>query len=344
MPETARPSPTSTIATSQQYRERYAPTQPDMIAASFGSTALQVANSGDTNVSIQNGGAIVQGCRYDLTGGPLLLPVATNGGGSNRFDLVCLTYDASHDPMVYARIVQGTPGAGLPALTNNPTGVWDFPIAEYQKTPAGAITGLIDRRKFSNGLGGIVTNPVGGFPPAPYVGMTMEVHPDQMVYRYDGTNWNVASYGPEIIRRKTAHETVNNSTVLQDDDVLSISGLIANAVYQIDLFLIIASPSAAPDLKMGFSIPSGATFRWTPDGLDPTVTAQEGIIRRPMETTSTRTLATVGPAMETVATPAGRLVMGASSGALTLRWAQNLQTAENTQIQNGSTMRARRIG
>src|SRR5689334_24629467 len=122
--ETAVPFVGSAITTSQQYRDRYRPTQPDMIDASYGSTALAVANSGNTAVTVQNGGALVQAARYDLTSGPLSLSVAANGGGSNRFDIVCLTYDSSHSPPVYARIVQGTAGAGLPALTNSATGVW----------------------------------------------------------------------------------------------------------------------------------------------------------------------------------------------------------------------------
>jgi hypothetical protein len=87
--------------------------------------------------------------------------VAANGGGSNRFDIVCITYDAAHNPGVYCRIIQGIPGAGLPALTHNNSGIWDFPLFHYEKTPAGAITNIRDRRRYLN------PNGSGAFTPSP---------------------------------------------------------------------------------------------------------------------------------------------------------------------------------
>jgi hypothetical protein len=190
--ETAVPTLTSVISSSTSYRDRYRPTQPNMIDDAFGGTGLQVTNASDVAVNVANGGAIVEGVRYDLTGGPMVLAVASNTGASaNRFDVVVLTYDASHNPAAYLRIIKGTAGAGLPALTNVYGGVWDFPIAHYEKQSAGPIVNLRDRRKFSDGCGGTVgaddttgTNGVGWFPPNPRTNQRQRFLPSGNRYTY----------------------------------------------------------------------------------------------------------------------------------------------------------------
>lgn len=199
--ETAIPFAGSAIATSQQYRDRYRWSIPDGIDAPVslvsgsGSGAVSDGGAGGS-VNVQNVSAIVQGARYDLTGGPLNLPVAANGGGSNRYDIVCLTYDAGHSPAVYCRIVQGTPGSGLPALTHNASGVWDFPLYHYQKTPAGAITGLTDRRRYLSVFTGEVLTPSATTPDviwpvaAARQGARLRVHgASPQLWEFDGTSW-----------------------------------------------------------------------------------------------------------------------------------------------------------
>lgn len=157
--EYAAPFAGTAIATSQQFRDRNKMLGPDGIDALPTATAGQVSDGGSgASINVQNMTAIVQGSMYQLSGGPLNLPVAANGGGSNRFDIVALTYDAAHSPGIYCRIIQGTPGAGLPAMTFNASGIWDHGIAHYEKTPAGAIVNLVDRRKFLGPQGGILAN------------------------------------------------------------------------------------------------------------------------------------------------------------------------------------------
>lgn len=195
--ETAMPTTTSNIASSQQYRDRYRPFQTDIVDDNIGGTSLAVSDGGSgLSINIANGGAVVQGCRYDLTAGPKNIAVASNGGGSNRFDIVCLTYDAAHSPVVYLRIVQGTAGAGLPALTNVQGGIWDFPIAHYEKTPAGTIVNMRDRRRYGDGLGETIcpddtngTKGIGWFPPPSRIGQIQTFWPSGFVYRWDGTRW-----------------------------------------------------------------------------------------------------------------------------------------------------------
>lgn len=201
--EYAAPFTGSPITSSLQFRRRNRPASPDGIDADFGSTAGAVSASGGTSVDIQNMRAIVQGALYELTAGPLNLAVAANGGGSNRYDIAVLTYDDTHTPGVYSRIIQGTAGAGLPALTNNLDGVWDVPLAHWEKTPAGVITNLVDRRFFLDGSGGIIGKDQGGtqyFPPAPRRGQRVSLATSAGLltreYRWSGSFWERIDSAP----------------------------------------------------------------------------------------------------------------------------------------------------
>ena len=59
--------------------------------------------------------------------------------------------------------------------------------------------------------------------------------------------------------RKTADETVNNSTTLQNDDHLQLA-LAANDIYLVELFLLQQSPSLNSDFKCGWSYPAACTI------------------------------------------------------------------------------------
>ena len=193
------------MTTLQQYRDRLRPTQLDMVdGATVTSgpggpgtdTALKVSISG-TTISVANGGALVNGFRYDLTGGPMILTPAAPGA-ANIFGVVCLTLDTTHNPIVYLRIVSGTSGGGLASvtLTNSQTGVWDFPIAHFERQPGGQLVNLKDRRKWADGDGGIRaaddvsgTLNAGWFPPAPRVAQQIQFMPSGTVWTWDGFNW-----------------------------------------------------------------------------------------------------------------------------------------------------------
>lgn len=220
--EVATPTLASIIPTTTTYRTRYAPHQPDMVDGAYGSSTLQVTNSGDTAVSIANGGAVVQALRYDLTGGPLALAVDLNSSLGNRFDIIALTYDASHSPPVYLRTIKGKAGAGLPALTNSISGGWDFPLAHYEKQQNGSLVNLRDRRKFGDGTGGTVaandvtgTNGVGWFPPAPVIGQAQRFLPTGNAYTWSGTAWTLSAAG-SVITPVQVVETTSMATTSTD--------------------------------------------------------------------------------------------------------------------------------
>jgi hypothetical protein len=216
--EVATPTLSSLTPTTSAYRTRYSPHQPDMVDGALGGSTLQVTNSGDTAVNIANGGAVVQALRYDLTGGPMVLAVDTNPSVGNRFDIIALTYDASHSPPVYLRTIKGKAGTGLPALTNSTSGVWDFPLAHYEKQQNGSLVNLRDRRKFGDGAGGTVgsddatgTSGVGWFPPAPVIGQTQRFLPTGNAYTWNGTAWVLNGAG-SVITSVQAIDTTSLST------------------------------------------------------------------------------------------------------------------------------------
>jgi len=189
--EYAAPFSGTAITTSQQYRDRYRPGQWDYVDDNINGTSLAVTNAANVNVNIANGPAIVQGASYSLTAGPAVLAVAANGGGSNRFDIVVLRYDASHNPGVYLAIVQGVAGSGMPALTRSATGVWEMPLAHYEKQPGGNIVNLVDRRIYSDGTGGIIGPDVNWAPVGPgrRTGMRFRDWTQGVDYTYNGASW-----------------------------------------------------------------------------------------------------------------------------------------------------------
>ncbi|MEU3899730.1 hypothetical protein [Streptomyces sp. NPDC045251] len=77
--------------------------------------------------------ASVRGHGWYSGGDTVAIPVSGNISSQARIDWVVLRLDRA-DWTVRAAIVGGTPGAGAPALTQNPgaTGVWEVPLAQVR--------------------------------------------------------------------------------------------------------------------------------------------------------------------------------------------------------------------
>jgi hypothetical protein len=95
------------------------------VIAGAGSTLL-VGAGGSMVARVLSGEAFVQGFWYKNTA-TLDLPVANNTSGSTRIDVVVLRLDRIGNTLVLA-VLQGTPGAGTPALTQNAV-VWEMSLA-----------------------------------------------------------------------------------------------------------------------------------------------------------------------------------------------------------------------
>lgn len=87
-----------------------------------------VANSpADTTVIVEPGSALVKGIFF-LNDADKSVAISSNASGSTRQDIIVLEADYTAQT-VRIDVVQGTPGAGVPALTQSAGSIWQIPLA-----------------------------------------------------------------------------------------------------------------------------------------------------------------------------------------------------------------------
>lgn len=125
-----------------------------------------VANSpADTTIIVEPGSALVQGIFF-LNDADKSVPIAANASGSTRIDIIVLESDYTAQT-VRIDVVQGTPGAGLPALTQSAGTIWQIPLAYltlasgYVTIPQTLITDLRSYANIPSAIGIDVTNSSG---------------------------------------------------------------------------------------------------------------------------------------------------------------------------------------
>jgi hypothetical protein len=151
---------------------------------------------------------------------------------------------------------------------------------------------------------------------------------------------------PDVVV-KAANETVTSSTTLQNDDELFVS-VEANAQYEVSLRLLHDSDNtAAADVKMSWTGPSGATMFWGGHGANVAESgASSGTITATnMETHLINETMTFGggDSTGTYAILGGVLVTSSTAGTLQYQWAQNTSNAIASTVRAGSTLSVRRI-
>jgi hypothetical protein len=132
-----------------------------------------------------------------------------------------------------------------------------------------------------------------------------------------------------LLVRKTALETVNNSTTLQNDDEIFWTPA-TSAVYQLEL-VVMYNSGTIPDLKLAFTVPTGAALTWAALYVDPSsgsMTVSANL--------TTGVLAIGGTAGDVHCLVQGVLVMSTTAGNLQLQWAQNTANASNSNVLAGS--------
>lgn len=153
--------------------------------------------------------------------------------------------------------------------------------------------------------------------------------------------WNAAVTGTGVstieLVRKTADETVNNSTTLQNDDHLLFS-IAANEVVHGYIACFYVSTGATPDLKFAFSAPSGATGQLSRIGAPATTTdLSDGNIAVDMNNASITTALIIGTtATQGIAMVFFTIRNSTTAGTVNFQWAQNTATAENTIMRTDS--------
>jgi hypothetical protein len=155
---------------------------------------------------------------------------------------------------------------------------------------------------------------------------------------------HVHTVGTLVVKRKTADETVNNSTTLQNDDHLTFT-IGASEIWAFWGMLALTTPSSAtPDLKADFDIPSGGNVRSTFIGpqLGVTDATNTQMYSNHIDSGGVHTIGiTTGGQIGVLFSGVAR--NGATPGSVRLRWAQNSAASENTTIRTDSFLVAMRI-
>ena len=135
--------------------------------------------------------------------------------------------------------------------------------------------------------------------------------------------------------RKTADEGVTSSTTLQNDNNLVIN-VGANEVWEFETYLMVTAGSATPDFKMAFTVPSGATLRWSASFYTSAGSAYSGVITA---SASAIGFPTTGTVTETVLVK-GIVANGATAGTLQFQFAQNTSNNQAITVKQNSYMKA----
>jgi len=170
-------------------------------------------------------------------------------------------------------------------------------------------------------------------------------------YLQQGANdpqWASVS-GLATIVRKTADETVNNSTTLQNDDHLLLA-IAANEVWLINLFLLWTSPTAGVYLKTGWSYPAGCSIKWgTEIQLASTNKAYWSsavtTASKPALLTETSTWSDILGANDAIdgVHLTAIVINGANAGTLNFQWAQATAAPEDTKVLANSCLIAHKL-
>jgi hypothetical protein len=139
-----------------------------------------------------------------------------------------------------------------------------------------------------------------------------------------------------LAARKSTNETVTSSTVLQNDNDLSLV-LATSTDYIIDAFIVATSSSREPGLKIAFDIPSGSEMLLGYLGHTGVALSGGGIIESDNTASSEITLSRDS---STVVRITGTVSIGSTGGPVTLKWAQFEGDSAGVTLRKGSYIQA----
>jgi hypothetical protein len=127
---------------------------------------------------------------------------------------------------------------------------------------------------------------------------------------------------------KTVVETIISSSTLQNDDELFLS-VAASTTYRF-LARLVYTSGTTPDIKFGFTYPTGTTATYTLLGI-----ASGGATLSAFHQNETSVSALEGGTGQ-ACLMTGTWTTSTTAGVIQLQWAQNTLTASNTQVLAGS--------
>jgi|SRR5882757_2660360 len=146
-----------------------------------------------------------------------------------------------------------------------------------------------------------------------------------------------------LIAIKTAGEAVTSSTAMQNDNELFLPA-VASATYLMELYLMYDS-STASDIKIGWTVPTGATMIWAPMGANLGEATNSAVLSMNLQSRVETETANLGGSTSTGigATAWGVLIMSTTAGNLQFQWAQATSGATATNVRVPSTLKLTRI-
>ena len=170
-----------------------------------------------------------------------------------------------------------------------------------------------------------------------------------LIYRSDGSAWATwatlggGASGPTVIR-KSADESVTSSTTLQDDNDFTFA-IGASEIWVAELNLYIRGAGTGEDLKIGFTVPAGATMRYSAIGPSFGATGAEGDGRFQSHTTSGNVVLGVvaSGTSDLSALVTCSVANGATPGNVVFQWAQFSSAANAVTLLAGSWMAAHQV-
>lgn len=142
---------------------------------------------------------------------------------------------------------------------------------------------------------------------------------------------------------KSADESVNNSTTLQNDDHLAFS-IAANEVWAFRAFLYFTIASGNPGIKWTFTVPASCTGFYTaidgPQNIDSAAAIAAELTNIAIATT--RAWGITGVTSDLVIFD-GVIINGANAGTIQFQWAQNSAVASNLTLKAGSYLDLKRL-
>jgi len=145
---------------------------------------------------------------------------------------------------------------------------------------------------------------------------------------------------------KASNEVRNNTATVTDDAEL-FAPLVVSKTHVVEVALEYDSTTATPDIKVGITVPTGASAKVFPIALVSSATSIAGSIS--VGTAVNGTGAGSNVVGGTVAATKVwmylkvRVVMGATAGNMSVHWSQNTATVENTTIYAGSFIKAQQV-
>lgn len=293
-----------------------------------------------------------------------VLAVSPGHASLDRTDVVAVVvredlYDGSGSTTATLEVVEGTPGAGTPALPYAAVPLRNITVPANTSVGTGGLTAgnlSTDRRVFTVADGGVL--PVASATErdaltSPQAGWTV-YREDGTLQVYDGAAWSTfIPYDANAVQRvvKSADESLTSTTTMQDDDELRFT-VEAGESYVFDLAVLLShASSSGVDAKVGFTFPSGSML-FMAAGMDPSATSgydNQGKWAGQNQTqTSGGSTVTVGVAAQIGSTDGTTVLIKGSfvasaSGTVKLRWAPNASSGTPMKLKAGSFLVAERV-